>query len=319
MAHRGKAKSGLIDSQRQCQVAFSSASVHKASFADFATSPFGHDRQPQQVIFIIDALAVLAKTLLIPPSGPLLISLLGIFWLRWQPSWGQWLLIGGILLNYGFSIPLTAHLLSRTLQTYPPVAESALHSPAVGAIVVLGGGLDEDAPEYGNGPTVHNRTLGRVRYAARLARLTGLPVLASGGRGRLETTETNPSEAELMKAILEGELGIQNVLTETASRDTWENAVNSAALLRQRDIHSLLLVSNAAHLPRAVAAFQAQGLVVIPAPTLFFNDQPDPLDVQSWLPSVTAIAEIHYAVYEGLGRLWYTARYHALSAAQDSR
>lgn len=250
--------------------------------------------------------------MLIPPGGPILLGLLGILSLRRRPRWGQRLLVAGALLSYGFSIPLTASLLSRLLQTDPPVAESALRSPAVGAIVVLGGGLHDDAPEYGDGPTVHDRTLGRLRYAAKLARWTGLPVLASGGRGRLETKNENPSEAELMKAILEREFGIPHVWAETASRDTWENAVNSAALLRERGIHTVLLVSNAAHLPRAAAAFQEQGLTTIPAPTLFFDAQPDPLDLQSWLPSATAIAEIYYAGYEGLGRLWYAVRRRSL-------
>ena len=112
-----------------------------------------------------------------------------------------------------------------------------------------------------------------------------------------------------MKTILEQEFGLSAVIAETTSRDTWENAVHSAVLLRERHLQTLLLVSNAVHLPRAVAAFQAQGLNVIPAPTLFFNDQLEPLDPHSWQPSVTAIAEIYYGGYEWLGRLWYAMRY----------
>lgn len=214
-------------------------------------------------------------------------------------------------MSYGFSIPFTAGLLNRPLQSDLPPTAHVLKSQQPGAIVVLGGGLHTDAPEYDEGPTVHERTLGRIRYAARLARLTGLPVLAAGGRPKAdEDPDKNPSEAELMKGILEEEFRIPQVLTETTSRDTWENAVNSAALLRERQINTILLVTNAAHLPRAAAAFQAQGLTVIPAPTLFFNVRPDLLDLRTWLPSVTAIAEIHYAGYEWLGKLWYAWRYH---------
>ncbi|MCC8998009.1 MAG: YdcF family protein [Candidatus Contendobacter sp.] len=231
--------------------------------------------------------------------------------LRWRPRLGQRLIIVGSLLSYGFSIPFTAGLLNRPLQSDLPPTAHVLKSQQPGAIVVLGGGLHTDAPEYDEGPTVHERTLGRIRYAARLARLTGLPVLAAGGRPKAdEDPDKNPSEAELMKGILEEEFRIPQVLTETTSRDTWENAVNSAALLRERQINTILLVTNAAHLPRAAAAFQAQGLTVIPAPTLFFNVRPDLLDLRTWLPSVTAIAEIHYAGYEWLGKLWYAWRYH---------
>jgi uncharacterized SAM-binding protein YcdF (DUF218 family) len=245
---------------------------------------------------------------LLPPGGPLLLGLLGIGLLRRRPRWGQRLLVIGALLGYLCGIPFTASLLNAPLQRDPPLTESDLIEPGSsarrpGIIVVLGGGLHTDAPEYGAEPTVHDRTLGRLRYAARLARLTGLPVLATGGRPQRD----DPSEAELMKAVLEQEFGIGPVLAETESRNTWENAVNSAAILRQRGIDRLLLVSNAAHLPRATAAFRAQGLTVLPAPTLFFDDQPEPLDLQSWLPSVTAVAQVHYACYEWLGRLWYAA------------
>lgn len=248
------------------------------------------------------------KSLLLPPGGPLLIGLLGALLWRWRPRPGLALLLTGALSSYLLSIPVTADLLSGSLQTYPPVTGPFQSSLRPGAIVVLGGGVHKEAPEYGDGPTVHHRTLGRVRYAARLARQTGLPVLASGGHGDLSQAD-DPAEADLMKTILEQELGIRAVMAETASRNTWENAVQSAAILRERHIDTILLVSNAVHLPRATRAFQAQGLTVIPAPTLFFDDRPDPLDPRSWLPSVTAIATVYYVSYEWLGRLWYSVWY----------
>jgi uncharacterized SAM-binding protein YcdF (DUF218 family) len=251
---------------------------------------------------------MLIKSLLLPPGGPLLMGLLGALLWRWHPRLGLALLLTGALSGYLLSIPVTASLLSRSLQTDQPLTGQVLSSLRPKAIVVLGGGIHEDAPEYGEGPTVHHRTLGRVRYAARLARQTGLPVLASGGRGDSSKAD-DPAEADLMKVILEQELGIRAVMAEKTSRNTWENAIHSAAILRERHIDTILLVTNAAHLPRAVTAFQAQGLTVIPAPTLFFDDQPDFLDPESWLPSVTAITAVYYASYEWLGRLWYIVRY----------
>ncbi|MCP5158784.1 MAG: YdcF family protein [Gammaproteobacteria bacterium] len=248
---------------------------------------------------------MLVKLLLLPPSGPLLVGLLGALLGCWHRRLSANLLLTGVISGYLFSIPVTAGLLSRSLQTEPPLDEYFLPLSQLGAIVVLGGGVYEDAPEYGDGPTVHERTLGRVRYAARLARRTGLPVLATGGR--LEGKY--PAEAELMKTILEQEFGIGPVLTETESRNTWENAVYSAAILRRRHIDTILLVTNAVHQPRAMMAFAVQGLKVIPAPTLFFDDRPDLLDPESWLPSVRAIAEIRYDCYEWLGRWWYAVQY----------
>ncbi len=240
---------------------------------------------------------------------------MGIVLWRWRPRLGQRLLVVAVLLGYGFSIPFTTDLLIGSLQPHPPLTESALLSTPAEAIVVLGGSLRDDGPEYGEGPTLHEHTLGRVRYAARLARQTRLPILATGGRPK----EGGPSEAELMKEVLEREFGVGPVMIETESRDTWENAAFSAALLRERHLDTILLVSTAIHLPRATPVFQAQGLTVIPAPTLFFNDRPKPADPQSWLPSAAAAATIHYACYEWLGRLWYVVRYSQLNDLLDFR
>src|SRR5262249_37927778 len=50
----------------------------------------------------------------------------------------------------------------------------------------------------------------------------------------------------------------------SSSRTTYENAVESARLLNDRDMPRVVLVTDAAHLRRAVACFRKQGLDVIP-------------------------------------------------------
>lgn len=232
----------------------------------------------------------------------MLLGLLGVLLLRWQRRLGIHLLVAGALLTYGLSIPLTANLLNRSIQSYAPLDEQALREQRPGAIVVLAGGLDRHAPEYGSS-TVHLRTLGRVRYAARLARRTGLPVLAVGGYTRRQ--EAGLPEADLMQAILEQEYGIAPVWTENTSQNTRQNAQRSAALLKARGIDTIVLVTNAAHMPRAVESFQRAGLNVIPAPTLFFPTQPEGHDPASWVPSAAAMHQVYYAAHEWLGRFWY--------------
>ncbi|MCB1822334.1 MAG: YdcF family protein, partial [Candidatus Competibacteraceae bacterium] len=100
---------------------------------------------------------MLIKILLLPPSGPLLISLLGLLLWRWRQRLASMLLIIGTVSGYLCSIPVTAGLLSYSLQTEPVLNEYFLPLHKIGAIVVLGGGLHKDAPEYGDGPTVHER------------------------------------------------------------------------------------------------------------------------------------------------------------------
>jgi uncharacterized SAM-binding protein YcdF (DUF218 family) len=57
------------------------------------------------------------------------------------------------------------------------------------------------------------------------------------------------------------------VILETASRNTRENAVHVATLFKQHDWRTGLLVTSAAHMPRALAAFRKAGLSVTPAAT----------------------------------------------------
>jgi uncharacterized SAM-binding protein YcdF (DUF218 family) len=241
---------------------------------------------------------------LLPPSGFILLSLLGIALLRRRQKLGLRLLVAGVLLNYLFSIPQTANTLNWLVQRHEPVTVPQLLAARPDAIVVLAGGRYRRAPEYGD-DTVHLRTLGRLRYGAWLARQTSLPLLVSGG---LACDECNRSEAALMRQVLEEEFGLTGVLIEDTSQTTWENAFHTAALLQPRGIRTIALVTNAAHTMRAVAAFQRAGFQVIPAPTLFFERSFEPLDPYSWIPSKEAVSQIYYDLHELLGHLWYSLR-----------
>lgn len=60
------------------------------------------------------------------------------------------------------------------------------------------------------------------------------------------------------------------VLTETQSKNTYENAVETVSLLRDRGVEHIILVTSATHMPRSYAIFrQFEDLKVTPAPTDF--------------------------------------------------
>ena len=85
-----------------------------------------------------------------------------------------------------------------------------------------GGGQHRNAPEYG-GATVNRLTLERLRYGARLEQRLADP--------RERRRPRRDPEASLMKAALEEDFRVAVKWTESASRDTRENARFSAALL----------------------------------------------------------------------------------------
>jgi uncharacterized SAM-binding protein YcdF (DUF218 family) len=94
---------------------------------------------------------------------------------------------------------------------------------------------------------------------------------------------------------------------DTASRNTYENAKYSAEILHSQGIHMVYLVTHAWHMPRAQASFAACGIATIPTPTRF-TPIPTP-QLSDLLPTAHAIATSYDALYEWIGRLWYTVRY----------
>lgn len=158
-----------------------------------------------------------------------------------------------------------AFSLTRSLewQHLPPAV-----LPQAEVIVLLGGGTEPAQPPR---PIVELNSAGdRVLYAASLYQQGKAPyLLLSGGNiDWLNAQESTP--AGQMASVLEM-MGVPDsaIWLEPESLNTYENAVNSAGILAEKDIDHIILVTSATHMPRSVALFQAQGLRVIPAPTDF--------------------------------------------------
>jgi uncharacterized SAM-binding protein YcdF (DUF218 family) len=94
------------------------------------------------------------------------------------------------------------------------------------------------------------------------------------------------------------------IIQDSSSRNTWENAVNSALLIEQSKCASTLLVTSAAHMPRAVAAFARNGVDVFPVSTdVTAVDQLKGID--AWLPQAGALAMTSATMREWLGQVVY--------------
>lgn len=235
---------------------------------------------------------------LLPPLSLILLMTAGLLLLKRRPRLGKALLAAGLVLLYALSTPLVAGSLIRLLQVAPLPANANLSG--VGAIVVLGAGRYEDAPEYG-GDTANALALERLRYAATLQRRTGLPLLVTGG-----APDGGMPEGRFMQEILEKEFGVPVRWMEDASDNTRENAINSARILAREHIRRILLVTHAWHMPRAEAAFERAGLQVIPAGTHFAGSRPPGL--MSFVPDAGALRVSAYALHEAIGLVWYRLR-----------
>lgn len=242
----------------------------------------------------------LASILLLPPLAPLLLIALGLLLVKRRRRSGLALAWLGVALALFLATPASVGWLLRGLETAPVASADAIRQAQ--AIVILGAGKRRYAPEYG-GETINRLALERLRYGARLARATGLPVLVSGG---VPTGER--AEAALMKSALEEDFGVPVRWVESAALDTRQNAQFSAIPLRAAGVQRVLLVTHAVHMPRAQAEFEAQGLQVIPAPTAWLGGLDASDQVLSALPGATSAYAGWYAAHEWLGLLAYRLR-----------
>jgi uncharacterized SAM-binding protein YcdF (DUF218 family) len=176
--------------------------------------------------------------------------------------------------------------------------------PAQAAIVVLGGGRESWAPEYG-ASSLGSWSLERLRYGLWLSRASGLGVGFSGGVGH--AGEPGEAEAQVAARIAREEFGHPLRWVEDGSRDTRENAARTLALLRPRGVTDIVLVTQDWHMPRAQRAFEqaaaAAGmkLRVTPAPVGLAPRVELPL--LRWLPSSEGFTLMRQVVRERIGLL----------------
>ncbi|TBU90881.1 YdcF family protein [Phytopseudomonas dryadis] len=245
------------------------------------------------------------KQVFMPPGLLLLLLLLAWFLRRRFPRLAATcfaLGLGGLWL---MSLPVAVEWSARLIEREPALHQDQWASLAqrADAIVVLGGGRERADPAWG-GDQPSAMALERSRYAARLAKASGLPVLTSGGLHYGQP----PSEAALMAEVMALDMGVEVRWREERSRTTWENAVESAALLEGSGVRRVVLVTQAWHMPRSRWSFEQAGFEVVAAPVGFLgvaNGRP----AGGWLPEGKALWQSTLLLNEVIGALAYPLAY----------
>lgn len=214
---------------------------------------------------------------------------------------GMILIVSGVAWLWLWSMPVASDwLVQRAESEFPPLAAEAL--PEAEAIVVIGGALFPPSP--GMPYPDMGAAADRAWHAARLFHAGKAPLVVASGGGDPEVTPV--SEAEALRGLLV-DLGVPHsaLLLETRSRNTRENAEFTAALLKQREVRRILLVTSALHMRRAVAEFHRTGLQVIPAAT--DHAQAKVGGMQRWVPETGALDASARTLKEMVGK-WVQAR-----------
>lgn len=131
--------------------------------------------------------------------------------------------------------------------------------------VLLGGGMNNydealDRPMY-------SQSVDRIMLTMTLYKQGKIEkILISGGSGFV--LNRNFSEADRTRELfMMAGIPEEDIIVETRSRNTYENAVESARVLRELGVSdTALLITSAIHIRRALACFHKAGVAVHPFP-----------------------------------------------------
>jgi uncharacterized SAM-binding protein YcdF (DUF218 family) len=180
---------------------------------------------------------------------------------------------------------------------------------------VLGGGEDGHAD---GSPQLAALNEAAERYTEAVALARRLPearLVFSGGSGALLDAST--PEAEAAARLFEA-LGIpkERITLERASRDTYENALFTARILKPRPGERWLLVTSAWHMPRAMGCFRSAGFTVEAWPVDYRTPgRLQPLRFHTSIPEGLRRIDFIMKEYVGLAIYYVTGRTRELLPA----
>jgi uncharacterized SAM-binding protein YcdF (DUF218 family) len=169
------------------------------------------------------------------------------------------------------------------------------------AVILLGGMVDTSATRASGELELDDHVERLLRTWELLRAGKARAVLVSGGIAMPQPGEVPEADRLAAKLVAWG-IPPAAIVAEGSSRNTRENAIESARIAASRGWHTLLLVTSAAHMPRAMGCFRAVGL------------EPDALPVdhragddraQGLLPRAASLARSTDALRELAGRAVY--------------
>lgn len=242
--------------------------------------------------------------LMVLPIGiviELLIIALLFMWRR-KRNPARFFIVSAITVLWGCSMPIVANsVLGMVEQQYPAVALSAI--PETECIVLLGGAIEPVRP-----PRVDINLLDSADRIAKTANLyragkSRLVIVSGGNQPWLPQTRSEAEDTRIQLIAW----GVPNeaIMLDEASLNTHENAVNTMILLREAECKKPLLVTSAAHMPRAVASFARVGVEVFPVSTDVRAVRILQLSAMDFIPDTHSLEMTTNAMREWLGQKIY--------------
>ncbi|GAB2562862.1 YdcF family protein [Spirosoma areae] len=200
---------------------------------------------------------------------------------------------------------------------YPIQADSAVPADSTQrvAIILTGGMINSQKAIPGQTRRTTNRFLlsreadraGQALYLYKTGAVQ--KILISGGNGYylpFQAEVVNDEGKMAAQFLLVAGVRASDIMFETKSRNTHENAIFSAQILRQRfRTNQYVLITSGCHMRRAVACFQKQGVTVLPFPGYFMSHRRLYAPGDWLLPHEEPFLDAYFLVRELVGYLTY--------------
>ena len=132
-------------------------------------------------------------------------------------------------------------------------------------------------------------------------------ILFAGGSGRLD--KQNVEALHVEKYLLSLGVHQKDILLDTTSRNTYENAKYSVELLD--GYNSILLSTSATHMPRSMACFEKLGLSPTPFPVDYISYENERFDLDKLIvPNPSIIHYWYRLIHEWVGLLSYKVKWY---------
>ncbi len=245
---------------------------------------------------------ILSKTihfLLMPLLWVLLLLILAVFLksVKWKRI-SLWTALGLLLL---FSNPFLANEAFRAWEISAVPIENTNHHDV--AVILTGvTSYREDISDR-----VHtSKGADRFLHPLQLYRMGKVDkFLITGGSGRILSSSV-PEAEQIEKILLMAGVPEEDIFTEANSRNTRENAVNTAQVLEHHpEWKKLLLVTSAFHMRRSEACFKKVGVKAVPFSTDFYSNERRFTPDESIIPSIHALQNWHMLLHEVTGYIIY--------------
>lgn len=264
-------------------------------------------------------LSKLAWLIVRPSTLVLLIGLVGLVL-----AWGRRRRTGMVLLTLSLGcytavlvLPVDQWVMMPLEDRFPAVTAPP-PADGVAGILVLGGAV-EPALSAEHGMPALDDAAERMTTLVALARRYPQAKLAfTGGNGLL--VHGAMTEAVVARQLFDS-LGLEDrgVIYEDRSRNTWENAVFTKALVQPKPGERWILITSAAHMPRSVGIFRKTGWDVLPWPVGYKTGRS--LTVQYNDALGLRLSRIDWSVHEWIGLVayWLMGRTSAVFPAPDAK